>query len=51
MPHGGGLAILFPNWLEHVLKEDPTRLKHLAINVFGNDPDGKSDERTAMEGA
>ena len=24
IPHGGGLAILFPNWLEHVLKEDPS---------------------------
>jgi len=51
IPHGGGLAILFPNWLEHVLKEDPSRVKQLAVNVFGIDPAGKSDEETAMEGA
>lgn len=51
IPHGGGLAILFPNWLEHVLEEDPSRVKQLAVNVFGIDPEGKDDKQTAQEGA
>lgn len=50
IPHGGGLAILFPNWMQHVLPENPGRFKQLAVNVFGVDPDGKSDEETAEAG-
>ncbi|MCF6139043.1 iron-containing alcohol dehydrogenase [Pseudalkalibacillus berkeleyi] len=51
IPHGGGLAILFPNWLEHVLEDDPSRVKQLAVNVFGIDDTGKSDREVAKEGA
>ncbi|MDW0118514.1 iron-containing alcohol dehydrogenase [Sporosarcina thermotolerans] len=51
IPHGGGLAILFPNWLEHVLEEDPSRVKMLAMNVFGISDEGKSDIEVAKEGA
>ncbi|MBA2174934.1 iron-containing alcohol dehydrogenase [Halobacillus locisalis] len=51
IPHGGGLAILFPNWLEHVLEDDPSRVKQLAVNVLGVDPEGKSDVEVAREGA
>ncbi|WP_419882912.1 iron-containing alcohol dehydrogenase [Peribacillus sp. B-H-3] len=51
IPHGGGLAILFPNWLEHVLEEDPSRVKQLAVNVFGISPEGKSEYELAKEGA
>jgi alcohol dehydrogenase YqhD (iron-dependent ADH family) len=51
IPHGGGLAILFPNWLEHVLEEDPSRVKQLAVNVFGVSPENKSDIEVAKEGA
>ncbi|TKD70446.1 iron-containing alcohol dehydrogenase [Pseudalkalibacillus hwajinpoensis] len=51
IPHGGGLAILFPNWLEHVLEEDPSRVKQLAINVLGISAEGKSDYDIAVEGA
>ncbi|MFY4776550.1 iron-containing alcohol dehydrogenase [Metabacillus sp. RGM 3146] len=51
IPHGGGLAILFPNWLEHVLEEDPSRIKQLAVNVFGISPEGKDDKEVAKEGA
>ena len=51
IPHGGGLAILFPNWLEHVLEEDPSRVKQLAVNVFGISPENKSDIEVAKEGA
>ncbi|MFC0524297.1 iron-containing alcohol dehydrogenase [Pontibacillus salicampi] len=51
IPHGGGLAILFPNWLEHVLEDDPSRVKQLAINVLGVSEEGKSDKDIAKEGA
>ncbi|WNB91761.1 iron-containing alcohol dehydrogenase [Bacillus sp. NEB1478] len=51
IPHGGGLAILFPNWLEHVLEEDPSRVKQLAVNVFGISTENKSDMEVAKEGA
>lgn len=51
IPHGGGLAILFPNWMKHVLDEDnAVRFKQLAIRVFGVDPKGKSDQDIALEG-
>ncbi len=45
------LAILFPNWLEHVLEDDPSRVKMLAMNVFGISDKGKSDVEVAKEGA
>jgi alcohol dehydrogenase len=50
IPHGGGLAILFPNWMKHSLKENPSRFKQLAVRVFGVDPTGKSDEEAGLEG-
>jgi alcohol dehydrogenase len=50
IPHGGGLAIIFPNWMQHCLDHDPARIKQLAVNVFGISAEGKSDEETAQEG-
>ena len=50
IPHGGGLAILFPNWMEHVLDSGISRFKQFAINVFGVDPTGKEDREVALEG-
>lgn len=50
IPHGGGLAILFPNWMKHNLDENVGRFKQLAIRVFGVDPGGKSDREIALEG-
>ncbi|WML47107.1 iron-containing alcohol dehydrogenase [Neobacillus sp. PS3-34] len=50
IPHAGGLAILFPNWMKHNLKENPARFKQLAVRVFGVDPAGKSDEEAGLEG-
>ncbi|OWR29377.1 NADH-dependent alcohol dehydrogenase [Saccharibacillus sp. O23] len=50
IPHGGGLAILFPNWMKHSLKVDPERFKKLAVNVFGIDASGKSAEEVGLEG-
>jgi alcohol dehydrogenase YqhD (iron-dependent ADH family) len=51
IPHGGGLSILFPNWLEHVLEDDPSHAKMLAMNVFGISSEGKSDLEIARDGA
>jgi len=50
IPHGGGLAILFPNWMKHNLKVKPERFKQLAIRVFGVDSKGKSNEEVGIEG-
>jgi alcohol dehydrogenase len=50
IPHGGGLAILFPNWMKHNLQVKPSRFKQLAVRVFGVDADGKTDEEAGLEG-
>jgi alcohol dehydrogenase len=50
IPHAGGLAILFPNWMKHVLHVNPQRFKQLAVNVFDVDPARKTDEEVALEG-
>jgi alcohol dehydrogenase YqhD (iron-dependent ADH family) len=51
IPHGGGLAILFPNWMKHVLDENNApRFKQLAVRVFGVSTTGKSDKEIAYEG-
>jgi alcohol dehydrogenase YqhD (iron-dependent ADH family) len=50
IPHGGGLAILFPHWMKHNLKVKPERFKQLALRVFGVDPEGKSAEEAGLAG-
>ncbi|MGD6817405.1 iron-containing alcohol dehydrogenase [Metabacillus sp. 84] len=50
IPHAGGLAIIFPNWMKHNLHVDTARFKQLAVRVFDVDPEGKTDEETALEG-
>ncbi len=50
IPHAGGLAILFPNWMKHNVQVNPARFRQLAVRVFGVDPSGKTDEEAAMEG-
>lgn len=50
IPHGGGLAILFPNWMKYNLHTNPERFKQLAVNVFHIDPAGKSAEQVGEEG-
>jgi len=50
IPHAGGLAILFPNWMEHTLHERIDRHVQLAVRVWNVDPVGKSDEEIALEG-
>ncbi len=50
IPHAGGLAILFPNWQKHTLDKGLAKTKRLAVEVFGVDPEGKSDKEVALEG-
>lgn len=50
IPHGGGLAILFPQWMKYNLSTNPARFRKLAVNVFGIDPAGKTDEEVGLEG-
>ncbi|MEN1987692.1 iron-containing alcohol dehydrogenase [Paenibacillus hubeiensis] len=50
IPHGGGLAILFPHWMKHNLDVNVERFKRLAVNVFGVSTEGKSDKQVAEEG-
>lgn len=50
IPHGGGLAILFPNWMKHTLHVNPERFKQLAVRVFQVDPTNKTDEEIGLEG-
>ncbi|MGG3803265.1 iron-containing alcohol dehydrogenase [Metabacillus fastidiosus] len=50
IPHAGGLAILFPNWMKHTLGENISRFKQLAVNVFNVKEEGKKDREVALEG-
>jgi alcohol dehydrogenase YqhD (iron-dependent ADH family) len=50
IPHAGGLAILFPNWMKHTMDEGLEKFKQLAVRVFEVDPEGKSDRDVALEG-
>ncbi|MBK5349893.1 iron-containing alcohol dehydrogenase [Bacillus sp. TH44] len=50
IPHGGGLAILFPNWMKHVIDENVSRFKQFAIRVFDVETEGKTDKEVALEG-
>lgn len=50
IPHAGGLAILFPNWMRHNLETNVARFKQLAVRVFGVETEGKSDKEAALEG-
>ena len=49
IPHAGGLAILFPNWMKHCMHEDLDKLVRLGVEVFDVDPAGKSKEEIAND--
>ncbi|PWK11307.1 iron-containing alcohol dehydrogenase [Tumebacillus permanentifrigoris] len=52
IPHGGGLAIIFPNLLKYAVEKGVgiSRFVQLATRVFHVDPAGKSDTDIALEG-
>ncbi|MEC1634714.1 iron-containing alcohol dehydrogenase [Bacillus mojavensis] len=50
IPHAGGLAILFPNWMRYTLDTNVGRFKNLMLNMFDIDTEGKTDKEIALEG-
>ncbi|MBY6035028.1 iron-containing alcohol dehydrogenase [Fictibacillus nanhaiensis] len=50
IPHAGGLAILFPNWMRHNIDTNVERFKQLATRVFDVETEGKSDKQIGLEG-
>jgi alcohol dehydrogenase len=50
IPHAGGLAILFPNWMRHNIDVNPARFAQMAVRVFDVDPAGKTDKEIGLEG-
>ncbi|KGX89528.1 NADH-dependent butanol dehydrogenase A [Pontibacillus halophilus JSM 076056 = DSM 19796] len=50
IPHAGGLAILFPNWMEHNIDHNTERFKQMAVRIFDVDPTGKDDREVGLEG-
>lgn len=49
IPHGGGLAILFPHWMEYVAAQKPEKVAQLGVRVFDIDPEGKTEALLASE--
>ena len=47
--HGQGLAVIHPVLYRHMLPEAAPQFARLAVNVWGIDPDGKSEEELANE--
>ncbi|MEC1606038.1 iron-containing alcohol dehydrogenase [Bacillus halotolerans] len=50
IPHAGGLAILFPNWMRYTLNTNVGRFKNLMLNMFDIDTEGKTDKEIVLEG-
>lgn len=50
IPHAGGLAIIFPNWMKHTLDTNVSRFAQLAVRVFNVSPEGKTEREIGLEG-
>ncbi len=48
--HGMTLAAVTPAYMRHILPYGLKKIARYAVNVWGVDPTGKSDEQTAKEG-
>lgn len=48
--HGQGLAVIHPVLYRHIYKDGLPKFKSFAVNVWGIDPAGKSDEEIAAAG-
>ena len=49
-PHGAGLAVVMPAWMEYVMSADVDRFARFAVEVFGCQMDTPNPEKTAKEG-
>ncbi|KOO52723.1 iron-containing alcohol dehydrogenase [Priestia koreensis] len=50
IPHGEGLAILFPNWMKYVYKERLEKFVQYAVRVWNVETTGKTEDEIALEG-
>lgn len=50
IPHGAGLAIIFPAWMKYVWKEKPSMMEQYAVRVWGIPEDKKNQEEVIMKG-
>ena len=50
IPHGGGLAIIYPNWMKYIAPVYPERFARFATEVFGINSVGKETLDVAYEG-
>ncbi len=48
--HGMTLAAVTPAYMRHILPYGVKKIARYAVNVWGVDPTGKSEEQTAKEG-
>ena len=48
--HGHGLAVIHPVLYRHIYKNAVKQFAKFAVNVWGIDPNGKTDEEVALEG-
>lgn len=50
IPHGAGLAIITPPYMKYMCQFNPKKYKQYAINIFGINPEGKTDYEIGLEG-
>lgn len=50
VPHGAGLAVIFPAWMKYVMKHDIARFAQVAVRVWNVEMDYANPEITAAEG-
>ncbi|HLR64395.1 MAG TPA: iron-containing alcohol dehydrogenase [Pseudogracilibacillus sp.] len=51
IPHGAGMAILFPHWMRHAVKQGyMNRLKDFAMKICQINPQNQTDEEIALLG-
>jgi alcohol dehydrogenase YqhD (iron-dependent ADH family) len=50
IPHGAGLAIIFPNWMNYVMEAGIAKFVQYATRVWQVEPNGKTDREVALQG-
>lgn len=50
VPHGAGLATVFPAWMKYVYRHDLPRFVQFAVRVWNVEADHRNPEKTALEG-
>lgn len=48
--HGFGLAVIHPVLYKHIYKENTAQFAKFAVNVWGVNPDGNTEDEVALEG-